>query len=75
MLRLIAFAAFAFVVTTSAEAMPVAPVDQPDSIITQIAAACGPSMTRRNGVCVARTTVRHARRCARWNGETCVRWH
>jgi len=75
MIRLIAFAAFALAVTTSAQAMPVAPVHHPDGMITRIAAACGPGMTRRNGICVARTTVRHARRCARWNGSTCVRWY
>jgi hypothetical protein len=75
MIRLIAFAAFAFVVTTSAQAMPVAPVHEPDGMITQIAAACGPGMTRRNGVCVARTTVRQTRRCARWSGGACARWY
>jgi hypothetical protein len=75
MIRLIAVAAFAFAVTTLAQAMPVAPVHEPDSMITQIAAACGPGMTRRDGVCVARTSVRHARRCARWNGDVCARWH
>jgi hypothetical protein len=74
MVRLIAFAAFALAVTTSAQAMPVAPVHEPDGMITKIAAACGPGMTRRGGVCVARTTVRQARRCARWTGGTCVRW-
>ena len=32
MIRLIAFAAFALAITTPAQAMPVAPVHQPDSI-------------------------------------------
>jgi len=75
MIRLIAVVAFALAVTTSAQAMPVAPVHEPVTMITQIAAACGPGMTRRNGVCVARTTVRQTRRCARWSGGTCVAWH
>ena len=52
MIRLIA-AAFALVVTTSAQAMPVAPVHEPGSMITPVVAACGVGMTRVNGVCVA----------------------
>jgi hypothetical protein len=68
MTKLIIFAAFALALTTSAQAMPVAPVHEPASMITQIAAACGPGMTRRNGVCVSRVAKRQARRCERWNG-------
>jgi hypothetical protein len=50
-------------VSVSAQATPVAPVlAQPDSMITEIAAACGAGRTRVNGVCVARTTVRQTRR-------------
>ena len=75
MIRLIAIAAFALAVTTSAQAMTVAPVHVPGGMITQVAWACGPGMTRINGVCVARTTVRHARRCARWSGGACLRYH
>ena len=41
MIRLIA-AAFALVVTTSAQAMQVTPVHEPDSMITQVAFGCGP---------------------------------
>ena len=37
MIRLTAFAAFAFAITTSAYAMTVAPVHQPESMITQAA--------------------------------------
>ena len=54
MIRLIAFAAFAIVVTTSAQATPVAQVHEPDSMITQVVAGCGVGMTRVNGVCVSR---------------------
>ena len=40
MFRLIAIVSFAFVTTIAAQATPVAPVQEPDSIITQAAAAC-----------------------------------
>jgi hypothetical protein len=65
MLRLIAVAGFALAVTTSAQAITPAPIPQPDSMITQVAAACGAGRTRVNGVCVARTTIRHTRRAVR----------
>jgi hypothetical protein len=67
-MRLIAFAVFALVITTSAQAMPVAPVHEPDGIITQVAYGCGAGRTRVGGVCVARTTKRQVRRCVRWSG-------
>ena len=75
MVRLISLAAFALAVATSAQAMTIAPVYEPDGAITEVAWACGPGMTRINGVCVARTTVRHARRCARWSGGACLRYY
>jgi hypothetical protein len=79
MLKLIAVAAFALTVATSAQAMPVAPLHQPDGKITQVRYACGPGRTRVGGVCVARTTIRHTRRvvrrCRRWHGGVCVRWY
>ncbi len=79
MMKLIAIAGFALAVATSAEAMTPAPIQQPDGIITQVAYACGPGRTRVGGVCVARTTIRHARRavrrCARWHGGVCARWY
>ena len=74
MIRVIAFAAFALAVTTSAQAMTVAPVHEPGGIITQVAWGCGPFRTRVNGVCVARTTIRHYRRCVRWYGGACAAW-
>jgi putative N-acetylmannosamine-6-phosphate epimerase len=64
MIRLIAVA-FALALATSAQAMPLAPLHQPDGMITQVAAACGAGRTRVNGVCVARTTIRHTRRAVR----------
>jgi hypothetical protein len=79
MIRLIAVAAFALAVATSAEAMPLAPIHQPDGMITQIRTACGAGRVRINGVCVARTTRRHVRRhvrrCTRWHAGVCVRHH
>jgi len=75
MMRLIAFAVFALAITSSAQAMPVAPVHEPDGMITQAAAACGAGRTRVGGVCVARTTKRQVRRCARWSGGVCMRYY
>ena len=40
MIRLIAFAAFVFVVTMSVQAMPVAPIAEPEGMITQVVAGC-----------------------------------
>jgi len=76
MIRLIAFAAFALAVTTSAQAMTVAPVHEPDGMITQVAYGCGAGRTRVGGVCVARTTKRQVRRCSMWGaGNVCRRWY
>ena len=74
MWRLIAFAVFALAITTSAQAMPVAPVHEADGIITQVAYGCGAGRTRVGGVCVARTTKRQVRRCVRWSGGVCAGW-
>jgi len=65
MIRLIAVAGFAVSVATSAQALMPAPIPQQDGMIMQVAAACGPGMTRVNGVCVARTAVRQTRRAVR----------
>lgn len=78
MIRLIAAAGFALSFATFAQAMTPAPIHQPDSMITQAAFGCGPGRTLVGGVCVARTTIRHARRqvrrCALWHGGVCARW-
>ena len=74
MIRLIVVA-FALAVATSAQAMSPAPLHQPDGMITQVRQACGAGRVRVNGVCVARTTIRQTRRCARWSGGACVRWY
>lgn len=76
MIRLIAFAIFAIAIITSAQAMPVAPVHEAESMITLVAVGCGVGRTRVGGVCVARTTKRQARRCAVWGaGNVCTRWY
>jgi hypothetical protein len=75
MIRLIAFVVFAVAVTTSVQATPVAPIQEPDSMITQVVAGCGVGMTRVNGVCVSRHAKRQVRRCARWNGSTCAKYY
>jgi hypothetical protein len=74
MIRLIAIAGFAVSLAVSAQAMTPAPITlQPNDMITKVAAACGAGRTRINGVCVARTTVRHTRRVVRRcaTGMTC----
>jgi hypothetical protein len=52
MIRLIAVAAFALAVASSAQAAPIAPIQQADSMVTLVRAACGVDRTRINGVCV-----------------------
>ena len=78
MIRLIAVAGFAIAVATSAQAMTLAPLPQPDAMITQVAVGCGPGRTMVSGVCVARTTIRQTRReerrCLRWTGNVCAAW-
>ena len=79
MIRLIAVAAFTLAIATSAHAITLAPLNQPDRIITQVREACGAGRVRVNGVCVARTTTRHvrraARRCAQWSEGFCTYYH
>ena len=75
MIRLIAFAAFALAIATSAQAMSPMPLRHADGIITQVREACGAGRVRINGICVARTTKRQVRRCAVWGaGHVCRQW-
>ena len=75
MIRLIVVAAFAATIATSAQAMSPAPLHLLDGMITQAAVGCGIGRTRVNGVCIARTTKRQARRCAVWGaGNVCRTW-
>ena len=76
MIRFVAIAGFALSVATAAQGMTPAPIPQPASMITPIAAGCGPGRTMVDGVCVARTTIRQTRRevrrCLRWNAGLCA---
>ena len=75
MIRLITVAGFALAIATSAQAMSPVPLRQPNGMITQVREACGAGRVRVNGVCVARTTIRQTRRCARWNGGVCTHYY
>ena len=75
MIRWIAVAAFTLAIATSAQAMSLVPIHQADSMVTQVREACGAGRVRVNGVCVARTTKRQVRRCARWHGGVCVHYY
>jgi hypothetical protein len=64
MIRLIALA-FVLALTSSAQAVPLAPLPQPDGVTAEVAYGCGAGRTRVRGVCVARTIKRQARRADR----------
>ena len=61
MIRLIAVV-FAMTVATAAQATTLAPLHQPDSMITQARQACGAGMHMVNGRCVTTPARRHVRR-------------
>ena len=68
--------AFALVVSTSAQATPLAPLQQPDGMITQVREACGAGYHMVNGSCVRTAARRNAARCAvgmRTVGGRCVK--
>ena len=54
MIKLIAAATFVLAFAVPAEAVPRAPLHQPDSMITQVREGCGLGRYRVNGVCVTR---------------------
>jgi hypothetical protein len=64
MIRLIAVA-FALALASSAQAVPLAPLQQLEGMTTEVAYGYGARRTRVGGVCVARTTKRQARRAVR----------
>ena len=68
MIRLIAVA-FAVALASSAQAIPLAPLQQPNDVVIKVREACGAGMHRVNGVCVRTPARRAASRCAR--GVTC----
>ena len=59
MIRFIAVI-FALAVATSAQATPLAPLHQPDSMITQVREACGTGMHMVNGNCIGTSARRNA---------------
>jgi hypothetical protein len=63
MIRIITVA-FVLALVSSAQALPLAPIQQPESTITTVREACGAGMHRVNGVCVRTAARRHAVRCA-----------
>jgi hypothetical protein len=69
--------AFAVALAASAQAAPLAPIQQPDSSIVTVREDCGPGMRRtEGGVCVRTATRRAVTRCAvgmRLVGDRCVR--
>ena len=75
MIRIISVAFVLALASSSTQAMPLAAIQQPDSMVTKVVAGCGVGMTRVNGVCVSRHGKRQARRCARWNGTTCAKYY
>ncbi|MGY2936598.1 hypothetical protein ACVWZ6_006200 [Bradyrhizobium sp. GM6.1] len=50
MIKSLGIATFAFCFAVSAQAMTPAPIAQPESLVTEVAAACGVGRTRINGV-------------------------
>jgi len=67
-IRLIAVA-FVLALTSSAQALPLVPLHQPDEMVIKVREVCGAGMHRVNGVCVRTPARRAASRCAR--GVTC----
>jgi hypothetical protein len=68
MKRLIAIA-FALTLVSSAQAMPLLPLQHPADMVITVREACGAGMHMVNGVCVRTHARRATSRCAR--GVTC----
>ena len=68
--------AFALIVSASAQAAPLAPLHQPENMVTQVREACGAGMHMVNGQCIRTSARRNAARCAvgmRSVGGRCVK--
>ena len=61
MVRLIGVV-FALAVSTSAQAMSLAPLNQQDTMIAQVRQGCGAGMHMINGRCITTPARRHVRR-------------
>ena len=76
MIRLIAFAAFALVLATSAQAMSLVPLHQSDGMITQVRTSAVPAITWSMVAAIRTAARRNAARCAvgmRTVGGRCVK--
>jgi hypothetical protein len=77
MIRTIALVIFGMALASAAQAMPLAPIHQPDSAITQARMGCGMGRVMVNGVCQSRAGMRQERRamrrCVRYSGGVCVK--
>ncbi len=68
--------AFAMAIVSSAQAVPLAPIQYTESLVTTVREACGVGFTRVNGVCVRTPARAAARRCAtglRYVNGRCIR--
>jgi hypothetical protein len=70
--------AFAMALASSAQALPLVPLQHSDEMVIQVREGCGAGRVRVKGVCVARTTKRHVRRavrrCLRKEAGACVKY-
>ena len=63
--RIISVALVVALASSSTQAMPLAAIQQPDSMVTKVVAGCGAGMTRVNGVCVLQE--HHKRQARRYH--------
>jgi len=82
MIRLLISVALALAVATSVEAMSLAPLHEPDSVITKVRkarepACWDPNQVRVNGICMdyARHVSRAQHVCISWNEGVCVEYY
>ena len=72
MIRLMAFAAFALALATSAQAMSPVPLHQSDSMITKVRHECGAGYHMVNGSCHRTAAAPERRQVCSWNAHS--RW-
>ena len=76
MIKILAVVVFGLALTSAAQAMPLAPLHQPDALVTQARMGCGAGRVMVNGVCQSRAAMRQERRanrrCVRYTGGVCV---
>jgi hypothetical protein len=68
MIRTMAVILFGLALASSAQAMPLSSIQQPDKLVTKAAEGCGEGMYRVRGVCVPRCGAG-----MRWVGGRCIR--